>query len=183
MSFLAALVLKTHASWKEVITHTVPVEGAQRNAPFEEQLATLTQQKAGLEQLHQLVDRWKNTLLEGDPTEVENPQTVQTIKRELLRQEDDRGRVWRECSLTSATPDSIQLSTVPAGVDPGSAPPNRITANSKLVAFKEMIVTEISSEWKVPVAFLGEFLVTAVDDTSVTLAPTTTIDPVRDTHQ
>lgn len=158
MCLLAALVLRTEAAWKKA---------------YEDTVASLQQ-----------AENEKQLLVAGDP-QSENPidsSSRASISQSLRRTVDERGRVWRNCTLTSAG-QTIQLSTVPEGVDPGTAAPNRITVNSKLVAFKEDVVADKLADKRVPIIYLGEYLVTAATDTSVTLKPTTTIDPERDADQ
>ncbi|MHB9064325.1 MAG: hypothetical protein ACYC4B_11065 [Pirellulaceae bacterium] len=157
LTFLAALglvivgslSLKTHNTWRK--TH------AQRT----EELTRAEREGVVLEI--------------GDPTLVE-PESppVNDMQHRLNRILLDQGRVWRRCTPAAPTPNGVVVSTVPPAEtgepgDPNTAMPNGITANMVLYAFLE-------NENRMPIAYLGEFLVADAQPTAVTLQPTMPLD-------
>jgi len=156
----SAMVVKTHLAWKKVLK--------ERQDDME---------SAEVEVM---------ALRDGGAAGIKNPleltldeHYVLSAREELRRMRFERGGVWRNCQLVNAAANSIQLNTNPAPPDPGGAAPasNRLKVNDKLTAYKEDFVPAISEQWKVPIAFLGEYRVTAATDTTVTLAPVLPLDP------
>lgn len=90
---------------------------------------------------------------------VESPTpTVNDLQHRFNRELLDRGRIWRTCTPNPpANDEGVVVSTVPpaeggAAGNPDAAKPNGIAANMILYAFLE-------NEAKMPVAYLGEFVV------------------------
>jgi len=161
----SAMVTKTHLVWKK----------------------TLKERQEDLEKAEAEVV----LLRDGGPAGIKNPlelsldeHYILSAREELLRVRFERGGVWRNCQVINAAAASIQLNTNPAPPDPaGAAPPkNRLKVNDKLTAYKEDFVPAASDQWKVPIAFLGEFRVTAATDTTVTLVPVLPMDPQQIAH-
>jgi hypothetical protein len=147
---VASYTVKTHGYWKS--------EYAKAKASLEEK----TKQGVRLE--------W------GDPLVEKQPQpTVNDLQHRHNRELLDRGRVWRSCTPSPpANDDSVVVSTLPpadggAPVNPDAAKPNGIQANMVLYAFLE-------NEAKLPVAYLGEFVVADAQPNAVTLKPTMPMD-------
>jgi hypothetical protein len=120
----------------------------------------------------------------GDPALVEPDEpSLQMIQQRLSRLTLDRGRVWRRLSMVNPLEGNrVVLSTAPMteeGVpgDPSTAPESGLQANMVLYAFREGELP-LSEEERihVPVAYLGEFLVTDVQAGTVTLQFTLPLD-------
>ncbi len=144
----SALVVKTHLAWKEV------------GKTLEDQVDKLTvdeQQKIHGDLLDPKSPREK----------ADNELSLVAAKAELRRILYSRGRVWRDCQAPLGGP-PYQVTTVPAGADPATSPPNNIKVNEKLVAFAE---GPNANGIKVPTAYIGEFQVTAATASTVTLQP------------
>lgn len=111
----------------------------------------------------------------GDLTETEvTEQSLRSAKVELKNVLLDRGRVWPSCTPQNAAANAITLSTAPPGAVPTDVRPNRIDVNLILYAFRDGL--DLQGIWQVPKDYLGEFRVTAVTDTTVTMSPTLTLD-------
>jgi hypothetical protein len=145
----AALVLKTHASWKNLYDkYERAVEKAEAD-----------QQK----------------MLYGDPLTIEQKDdSIRSVHTELNHVVLHRGRIWRGCTPT-VDGNTIRVSTVPANLAAGQKPqPNNMTAKLVLYAFTEADTPEGQ---KLPVAYLGEFVVTGEPTaTEIVLAPTLPLD-------
>jgi hypothetical protein len=109
----------------------------------------------------------------GDIKDVEGKiQSITSVRAELARTILDRGRVWRQLASTPAADGTITLSTVPPQ-DPNApaavAPvPHNLKVKDVVFAFGE---TANADGIIVPSAYLGEYQVTAVAETSITVAP------------
>ena len=190
--FYSAMVLKSHVAWKQLVAEN-----------------EVTLEKKELK-IQQLTD---GNILEIKQVDMdlldvkESDKSLKAAKRARLRLMKERGTVWRDCQVTNVAASAIQLqlstgappAAPPAGVPPAAPPagapadpaappvavpvPAPLEKGATVVAFKEMLINTISSNWKVPVAYLGEFLVTDSTGTVVTLAPALPIDPVRDQQQ
>ncbi|NLX55211.1 MAG: hypothetical protein GXY58_08865 [Planctomycetaceae bacterium] len=149
---VASLTLKTHNHWRK--TH-----------------ADVSKQAADAAHEGRL-------LAYGDPTVVASPTpSVDDLQHQLNRALLDRGRVWRRCTPGVPANNAVQVSTVPPTEtgepgDPNTAPPNGIAVDMVLYAFLEDVN-------RMPVAYLGEFLVTDAQPTGVTLQPTLPMDQVQ----
>ncbi len=155
----AALVMKTRLAW-------------------EESYAGFT---ASLEKQTGIVEK----LVNGDPADPASIETSLTYYRnELARSLVDRGRVWRHCTPAGNADGTVtmtmNLGAAPAPpVDPAAPPPaapaapaapavvkkHDLKAQDIVFAFKEFAAPEGS----IPAYFVGEFQVTAVTETTVTL--------------
>jgi hypothetical protein len=120
----------------------------------------------------------RDNMLYGNLAEVnQTSPSIRSVNAQLRRAEIDRGRVWRGCAKTQPpqADDTVVLNTVPAGIAPADAEPNRIEENSILYVFLEKPSTDVEGlpeGAKVPHLYIGEFTASAVADTSVTLKPT-----------
>ncbi|ADB19368.1 hypothetical protein Psta_4727 [Pirellula staleyi DSM 6068] len=123
-------------------------------------------------------------LAHGDPADIlgKTP-SVNSAREELARVLLDRGRVWRECTPTINADGTATISTTPpaAGIDPAApaaaAAPKKhnIEAKTVLHVFKEG--PSADGLYKVPMAYLGEFVVTGVGPDSVTVQPAISLLP------
>ena len=159
--FNAARTTATHMAWKQA----------------HRELTT------GLNKERQMRDR----LLHGDrKLTIQEDHSVRSLQAELGRTLLDRGRVWRDCTVTQANPTAVAVNTVPPGAT--AAPANGIAEGTVLYAFVDQEVTAEFTEpplslpagtvgKKVPFYFVAEFTAAAVTDTSVTLQWT---QPPRD---
>ncbi|MCU0877166.1 MAG: hypothetical protein MUF06_05155 [Pirellulaceae bacterium] len=106
----------------------------------------------------------------GDPKDVEgNTESIVDLRGKVGRVLHDRGRVWRGMSVAQAAGDRFTLNTVPPQ-DPAlpAAPVGKhnLTPGSVVFAFKEGLNAEGIT---VPLYYLGEFVVTAATDTTLSL--------------
>ena len=143
----AAMTMKTRLNWLQY---------------HDKKLADVEKLSADLE----LVTR-------GDIKDVEGKvQSVASVKAELARTILDRGRVWRHLGSTPNADGTIVLSTVPPpdpnAAAPPAAAPHNLQAKDVVFAFGE---TQNADGLIVPSAYLGEYQVTAVAETSITIAP------------
>jgi len=147
----ASYVLKTQAAWrKHYETHKVSIAKAQTE---------------------------EVRLLQGDLIAVQQDEDcIRSARAKLNDEVLDRGRVWRECTPTSAVDaDTFKVRTVPASQAAGTAPePSGIAAQMVLYVFAEK---ESKDGWKVPGYYLGEFQVDEASDTEVTLSAMLPLDP------
>jgi hypothetical protein len=146
----AALVLKTHASWKNLYDK------------YERAITT--------------AETDQDKMLYGDPLTVEQKEgSIRSVQAELNHVVLHRGRIWRGCTPT-VEGNTIRVSTVPAKLPAGEKPqPNNITAKLVLYAFAEVNTPEGP---QVPATYLGEFVVTGEPTgTEIVLAPTLPLDP------
>ena len=128
----------------------------------------------------------------------EEPASIETslsyYRNELARALVDRGRVWRSCVPAGNADGTITLTmnlgaaAAPPPLDPTAPPPavpaapvvakkHELKANDVVFAFKEIATPEGS----LPAYFVGDFQVTAVTETNVTLKmlPTYLRPPVQ----
>ncbi len=127
------------------------------------------------EELQEVNDKIQAELqiaLHGSET---NPkQTLDTLKyakMELRRLQFERGRIWRDCECLGGPPFNVNIPTVapPAGAaGPVTA---ALAVNDEVFAFREDMLPAISNRWKVPTSYIGQFVVTAVNGTALTLTP------------
>ncbi len=160
----AALVMKTRLAWNESV--------AKFNDANEKQARNVEK------------------LVNGSP---EEPASIETslahYRSELARALVDRGRVWRNC-IPAGTADTVTLTMnlgaapAPPPVDPAALPPavpaapaapavakkHELKAQDIVFAFKE----SPPQQGSLPVYYVGEFQVTAVTETTVTLKMTPT---------
>jgi hypothetical protein len=133
----------------------------------------------------------KNVLrvVSGDPADPPSLETSLTYYRnELARALVDRGRVWRHCTPAGNADGTVTMNMnlapapAPAPVDPAAPAPaapaapavaasHKLAANDIVFAFKEFPTQDGMS---IPAYYVGEFQVTAVTDTTVTLKMTPT---------
>ncbi len=117
-------------------------------------------------QYAQLVEE-NGRLLYGDLTEVvQTEENMQSISAKLGRLMLDRGRAWRQCTpapLDANGTITVTISTAAAGK------PHQIPVNFLLYAFRE---ADAPTGQRLPVTYLGEFQVVAVNETSVQLVAT-----------
>lgn len=146
----AAMTLRTRLAWQDY------------HDDLEKKVATATEQV--------------ELLTQGDPKDLENKTpSVASLSADLARAISDRGRVWRglvatgapdasgALTLTTAPPQDPNLPAQPA---PGK---HNIDPKTILYAFREAANPEGIA---VPVYYVGEYAVTAVADTTLTIAPT-----------
>jgi hypothetical protein len=146
----ASFVLKTHAAWR---------------SSHNEFVAAVAEAKAE-----------EKKLKFGDVLEVKQSEDcIRSVRATLNDAIVDRGRVWTECTMTGANAELINLRTVPASLPPTAQPtPNGIEPKTILYAFSEK---DGGEGFKVPGAYLGEFVVENATDTDVTIRPTLPLDP------
>jgi hypothetical protein len=101
---------------------------------------------------------------------------IRGAKAKLRIAVEDRGRVWRECTLAQKVDvNTFRLSTVPAGQAPNVAPaPNEIQPGNVVFAFAER---DTEDGWKVPDHYLGEYVVDAATENEVTMSALLPLDP------
>ncbi len=143
----AALVLKTHASWRSLY---VKYDQAVAKAEAD-----------------------KERMLFGDPVAVEQKEdSVRTLQARLTNVVLHRGRIWRGCTLKE--PGTLRVSTLPANPAPTDKPQaNGITPKLILSVFTEV---ETPEGEKVPGTYLGEFEAKDPTDSEVSLSPTLPLD-------
>lgn len=135
-------------------------------------LKTRAQWKEKADRLSEDLDVAKAHLREivhGNPdTDQQAVVTLQEVRARLARLSLDRGRVWRQCqpvpgslSGTPETPNVI-FGTTPPGAE---ATPNRINVGAIIHLFREVL----KDETPIPVAYVGEFRVTAATDDQATV--------------
>ena len=148
----ASFVLKTHAAWRS------------HHKDYVAEIA-----KAEVEQ---------GNLLHGDVLEVrQSEECIRSVRARLNDAIVDRGRVWTECTVTGANGGQINLRTVPASLPPtAQATPNGIQPKTVLYAFAEKNSDE---GFKVPGAYLGEFVVENASDADVTIRATLPLDQTQ----
>ncbi len=120
----------------------------------------------------------------GDPTLVEPDEpSLDDVQQRLGRLLLDRGRVWRRCIATNPPANNqIVISTVPLNEDgtpgdPNAAKENGISKNMILYGFREGELTlPEGNKIRVPVAYLGEFIVVDAQPNAVTLTQTSPLD-------
>ncbi|MFP6674885.1 MAG: hypothetical protein VB878_07380 [Pirellulaceae bacterium] len=120
-------------------------------------------------------------ILHGDPSlDKQTKVTLIDARARLTRFSLDRGRVWRECSTSSGGTVAgrglrpiVKLSTNPSGAEPR---PNRIEAGAILYVFREK---KSADGHPIPVAYIGEFHVTAATDGDVTMEPIDDLQPYQ----
>ena len=153
-SIYAAMTLKTRSFW--VGTHDKTEKQVE---DLQKQLETVTR---------------------GNPQDPAAPSLV-SVRAELAETVIDRGRVWRGC-LPNFGQGNITVATAPPP-DPSLPAPaavakNNIQPRTILHAFREgQIAGADALPITVPIAYVGEFEVTAATDTSVTLVPTMPLAP------
>lgn len=147
---VASLSVKTHGYWKN--------EYAKAKTALEQA------QKTGLEL------EW------GDPLLVESPKpTVNDLQHRFNRVLSDRGRVWRTCTPNPPANDfSVVVSTVPPAE--GGAPGNPQTAKPNGIPVNMIVYAFLENDAKMPVAYLGEFIVSDAQANAVMLKPTMPLD-------
>ncbi|MFO0868176.1 MAG: hypothetical protein U0935_04450 [Pirellulales bacterium] len=127
-----------------------------------------------------------DTLREGNPEEA-NPAPLTFLRGaqgEVYRILLNRGRVWRQCTLSNI---NVQASTLKFNTQlppPAESGPNRLEVKAVLYLFKEVnIQTVFAAEprW-VPGIYVGEFQVVEVADQDVTIAPTLPLDQQQASH-
>jgi len=119
----------------------------------------------------------------GDPKDPSAPSLV-SARAELAETIIDRGRVWRGCipQFDRAT-GAITLATTPPAdpnlpVAPAAPKKHNIQPKTVLQAFREgQILAADATPIVIPAAYIGEFEVTAVTDTAVTIVPTMPLAP------
>jgi hypothetical protein len=118
----------------------------------------------------------------GDPKDPSAPSLV-SARAKLAETIIDRGRVWRGC-IPAIDPraGTINVATTPPPDPNLPAPPpakkNNIQPKTVLHAFREgQIPSADGTPLIVPVAYIGEFEVSAATDNSVTLVPTMPLAP------
>ncbi len=140
---LAAMTLRTHEAWRTRYNELV--------------VAVETEQALEAE------------LRRGKENEVQQTtDSIRSVKAELGRVRLDRGRVWAACNPTQVAQDSVTLSIgpeVPEGQQPAH---HNIFEKMVLFGFLE---GDWEGGWRVPRAYLGQFRVTGVTGSSVTLSP------------
>ncbi len=149
----AAMSNRTHMAWKKDVT--------QKRDAIERETAA------------------RDQLLEGDLAEVIPTQlSIRDLDTRLGRVILDRGRVWRNCFPAPPAGGTVTLTTFDAATLPeGATPtPNRISEQTVLYAFVELELPadsglDLPEGTKLPAAYVGEFIATAVTDTTVTLTP------------
>ncbi len=148
-----AMVLKTHKNWRTEV------------------------QK--MEQDLEIRLREKENIQFGDVTQVVQEANLRSVKAEVSRTLLDRGRVWRGTQPGNFD-GTVTVTTAAIGAPPaeGAAAPaaksNNIEAKTILYAFKEL--PDANNTMFLPSVYLGEFVATAVTESSVTLAPTVPLD-------
>ncbi len=155
---VASLSQKTHSTWRS------------KHATLKEQLAA--EQKLGI------------NIEIGDPMLVEPDEpSLNDVQQRLSRLLLDRGRVWRRCVATNPPANNqIVISTIPLNEDgtpgdPNAAKENGINKNMVLYGFRESeLALPDGNKIRVPVAYLGEFLVADAQPNAVTLTPTLPLD-------
>ena len=153
----AAMTLKTRAAWISLHDKT-----EQQVEDVQKQIAILTR---------------------GNPQDPSAPSLIST-RAELARTILDRGRVWRGTipTIDRAT-GAITLATTPPAdpnlpAAPAAPKKNNIQPKTVLHAFREgQIQGADATPITVPVAYIGEFEVTAATDNSVTIVPTMQLAP------
>ena len=146
----AALVLKTHASWRSLY---VKYDKAVAKA-----------------------DADKERMLFGDPVAVEQKEdSIRTLQAQLTNVVLHRGRIWRGCTLKelvdASTRRVVTAPTNPAPTDKPQA--NGITPKLILSVFTDV---ETPEGGKVPGTYLGEFEAKDPTDSEVSLSPTLPLD-------
>jgi hypothetical protein len=147
----ASMVLKTHAAWRK---------------PYETHLVAIAKEEVE-----------QSKLLHGDLNAVQQPEdSIRSARARLNDEVLDRGRVWRECTpMAAVNPVTFKVRTVPASQAQGQAPePNGIAERMLLYVFAEK---ESKDGWKVPGHYLGEYSVTEVSDTEITITSMLPLDP------
>jgi hypothetical protein len=158
-TIFAAMVLKTHKAWR-VEVHKMEAD-----------LEVRTKQKDDLQF--------------GDVTHKVDEVSLRDVKADIARILLDRGRTWRGCQPGNFDGMSVTVTTATAaapppaveGAPPAAAPAvkaNNIEVKAILYAFKEL--PNADNTMFVPGPYLGEFVATAVTESSVTLAPTIPLD-------
>lgn len=149
-----AIVLKTHKNWR--------TEVQKMEKDLEVQL------------------KLKDDIQFGDVAKVEQEANLRSVKAEIARTLLDRGRVWRGCQPGNFDGMTVTVTTTPVGApvaEGAAAPaakPNNIEVKTILYAFKEL--PDANNTMFLPGVYLGEFVATAVTESSVTLAPTVPLD-------
>jgi hypothetical protein len=126
------------------------------------------------------------TLRDGDP-DVANPDPLTYLsgaQGEVYRILINRGRVWRQCTLTNI---NVQASTLKFNTQqppPAEQGPNRLETKAVLYLFKDVTLQNVftGEPRSVPAVYVGEFQVTEVTDADVTIAPTLPLDPQQASH-
>ncbi len=147
----AALVLKTHASWRSLY---VKYDKAVAKA-----------------------DADKERMLFGDPAAVEQKEdSIRTLQAQLTNVVLHRGRIWRGCTLKELVDAStLRVITPPTNPAPTDKPQaNGITPKLILYVFTEV---ETPAGGKTPGTYLGEFEAKDPTDSEVSLSPTLPLDP------
>lgn len=138
---------------------------------------TWLRQVSSLETRYQQLQQQTQEQLHGDPTEV--PQvtpSLTSLRAQLSRLVIDRGRVWRDVVPTGADANGNVNITITAD----AAAKHQIKDRMVLYAFREANLegtSVVASDVKVPVAFVGEFHVTGVTDTGITISPSRPMEP------
>jgi hypothetical protein len=145
----AAATLKTHKTWRTAVNDL--------DKKLKENVAA------------------KELLQFGDVNKVQQEPNIRNVKAEIGRILLDRGRVWRNCQAGNFDGMSVTVTTASAAADPMAAvKPNNIEAKSILYAFKEL--PNADNTMFLPGVYLGEFVATAVTESTVTLSPTIPLD-------
>ena len=147
--FLVACVLKTKSSWQD--KHQVLLD------------RKIIAETEYMKSVKGAVNKVKE--------EKDNLQDVDSMLTRLLL---DRGRVWRE-----AKPQGVQASSVlvDTGFVPAGDEPLQIENNAVLYLFKEELITVEGLDIAVPVKYLGEFHVNAVNGGVISLEPSPITPP------
>ncbi|MCH2125990.1 MAG: hypothetical protein MK165_14450 [Pirellulaceae bacterium] len=103
--------------------------------------------------------------VQKEPPDPEAP--LVSCRNAIRRELTDRGPVWRECVIQNIAFPNLVVSTVPDG---GQPEPHNIPTESLLYVFSEQ------TDEKLPNVYLGEFRVTGVTETELTLTPTIPLD-------
>jgi hypothetical protein len=124
--------------------------------------------------LQKLEDQYKQ-VVEGAPFKrKEKPDNLQDLDSMLSRLLLDRGRVWRETKPQGIQNNAVLVDT---GFQPANNRPLQIALNAVLYLFKETKITveiegeAVGKEISVPVKYLGEFHVSAVNGGVISLLP------------
>jgi hypothetical protein len=150
-----SMTIKTHDAWRRLVREQLEAVAKLTNEQDRLTFGNLTEPDQSFVPLNKLNARWGRATLA-------------------------RGRVWRACTIANgpAANGSVTMNTAGATATPGAR--NNIKDEMILYAFTESPApTELAPELQDPASainfphyFIGEFTVTAVTDTSVTMQPT-----------
>lgn len=174
--FLAYMSMKT---WR--VVHVLMVFLVLISAAFFTVLAAaaLRTQQVWRTEVNQLrldvadLQQQRDELANGKLMEVvQTTASLRSEKAELHRALIDRGRVWRNATVIqvlNGPPQQISLTIVAPALEGEQQVVHRIDEKMVLHAFSEVQTEE---PWKTPGPYLGEFEVTARNDTTITITPT-----------